>query len=314
MYDQHVPDSSRILIADRGDAGRRLDLVLRRHLQDVDSATRTQVQSWIEDGLVSVNGRPIRRASARAAYWRCASAVDISPEVGAAAGHGGGGCCDWISRYEDEHLLALNKPAGIVVHPSFRNTTGTLMNALLWHARSWPATQRPSLVGRLDKLTSGLVLVAKSATAHAARCSELWRPALARPRLAAVRRLKKTTWRIVHGRVNVGRGMIDLWLRHDPADRRRMIASADTGARSLTRFERMARVGTAGGGLSLLKCQLLTGRTHQIRVHLAARGWPIVGDPVYGEPRWSDIRDLAYFCRSASAPVRGRRCTLGACL
>ena len=128
------------------------------------------------------------------------------------------------------------------------------------------------------------------------RCSE--RSAQARRRLTVVA-AEKDYLAIVYGRVNVGRGTIDLWLRHDPGDRRRMIASPDTGARSLTRFERIARVGTAVGGLSLLKCQLLTGRTHQIRVHLAARGWPIVGDPVYGEPRWSHVRDPA-LCRSAS--------------
>ena len=165
VYDRAVPHETRVIAADRGDAGRRLDLVLRRHLQDVDSATRTQVQSWIEDGLVSVNGRPIRRVSARTAFGDVV-AVDLpepAPRLVMAAEDVP---IDIV--YEDEHLLALNKPAGVVVHPSFRNTTGTLMNALLWHARSWPATQRPSLVGRLDKLTSGLVLVAKSATAHAA--------------------------------------------------------------------------------------------------------------------------------------------------
>ena len=96
---------------------------------------------------------------------------------------------------------------------------------------------------------------------------------------------------VVYGRVNVARGEIDLRLGRDRGDRRRVVGSATVGMASLTRFERLARVAAPGAGLSLLRCRLATGRTHQIRVHLAARGWPLVGDPVYGEPRWSQIAD-----------------------
>ena len=98
---------------------------------------------------------------------------------------------------------------------------------------------------------------------------------------------------MVYGRVNVARGEIDLRLGRDRGDRRRVVASATVGAPSLTRFERLARVAAPRAGLSLLRCRLATGRTHQIRVHLAARGWPLVGDPAYGEPRWSQIVDPA---------------------
>jgi 23S rRNA pseudouridine1911/1915/1917 synthase len=96
---------------------------------------------------------------------------------------------------------------------------------------------------------------------------------------------------VVYGRVNVARGQIDLRLERDRGDRRKVVASATIGAPSLTRFERIARVAAPPAGLSLLRCRLVTGRTHQIRVHLAARGWPMVGDPTYGEPRWSRIDD-----------------------
>ena len=106
-----------------------------------------------------------------------------------------------IVLYEDEHLLALDKPAGIVVHPGYRNTEGTVMNALLWHARGWPASQRPSLVGRLDKLTSGVVIVAKTAAIHAAL-----------QRALASSRSEKDYLAVVYGRVNVARGEIDLRL------------------------------------------------------------------------------------------------------
>jgi len=274
--------SPRILTADRGDAGRRLDLVLHRHLTDVGTASRTRVQRWIENGQVTVNGAPVRRTAARAALGdvvtivfpgaaprRAMAAEDVRLDV----------------LYEDEHLLALDKPAGVVVHPTCRHTEGTLMNALLWHSRGWPATERPSLVGRLDKLTSGIVIVAKSAAVHAAL-----------QRTMASNQSEKDYLAVVYGRVNVARGEIDLRLGRDRGDRRRVVASApgaSSGAPSLTLFERIARVAAPRAGLSLLRCRLATGRTHQIRVHLAARGWPLVGDPTYGEPRWSQIVDPA---------------------
>jgi 23S rRNA pseudouridine1911/1915/1917 synthase len=184
--------------------------------------------------------------------------------------------------YEDDHFLAVDKPAGVVVHPTYKHAEGTMMNALLWHARGWPATCRPSLVGRLDKLTSGVVVVAKTAAVHAAL-----------QRTMASHDCEKSYLAVVWGRVNRARGEIDLRLGKDRGDRRRVVASVDEGAPSLTRFERLARIGAPHAGLSLLCCRLMTGRMHQIRVHLAARGWPLVGDPVYGEPRWSHIIDPA---------------------
>jgi 23S rRNA pseudouridine1911/1915/1917 synthase len=269
----------RSLTADRGDAGRRLDLVLRRHLTDVQTATRTRIQAWIENGRVTVNGASIRRVAARAALGDVVTVAlpDTAPHRAMAAED-----VRLDVLYEDDHLLAFDKPAGVVVHPTYRHAAGTMMNALLWHARGWPATARPSLVGRLDKLTSGLVVVAKTAAIHAALQRSMTSPDSEKAYLA-----------VVYGRVNRARGEIDLRLGKDRGDRRRVVASADVGAPSLTRFERLARVSAPRAGLSLLRCRLVTGRTHQIRVHLAARGWPIVGDPVYGEPRWSRIIDPA---------------------
>ncbi len=277
MYDRAVPDPPRILTADRGDAGLRLDLVLRRHLRDLDAATRTRIQSWIEGGLVSVNGQRVRRVSTRTAMGDVV-AVRLPDAPPRQVMQAEDVAIDLL--YEDDHLLALNKPAGVVVHPSYRNSTGTLMNALLWHARAWPVPQRPSLVGRLDKLTSGIVVVAKSANGHAA---------LQR----AMAEGQKDYLAVVYGRVKVARGEIDLRILHDPDDRRRMTTSTTAGSPSLTRFERLARTSAPGVGLALLRCRLVTGRTHQIRVHLAARGWPIVGDAVYGTPLWSAVADEA---------------------
>lgn len=262
-----------ILKTDRGDAGRRIDLVLRRHLAGVGVATRTRIQDWIEAGHVSVNGAAVRRVSTRTAAGDViavslpAAAARRPMEVEQAPLH---------ILHEDDHLLAVDKPSGMVSHPTHAHTSGTLMNALLWHARRWPAGQRPSLVGRLDKLTSGIVLVAKTPAIHAA----LQRGKIEKDYLA-----------LVYGRSIPARGAIALRLARDGSDRRRVAASESVGAPSVTHFERLARVPAPHVGLALLRCRLVTGRTHQIRVHLAARGWPIVGDPVYGEPLWEQAAD-----------------------
>lgn len=174
--------------------------------------------------------------------------------------------------YEDDDLMAVNKAAGVVVHPTYKNATGTLMDELFWHAREWSEPQRPSFVSRLDKFTSGIVIVAKTAASHAALQHAMSAPDSEKDYLA-----------VVHGRVDAASGDIDLRLIHDPADRRRMIASPTVGAPSLTRFTTLAHSDGPGAVMSLLRCRLVTGRTHQIRVHLAARGWPVVGDAVYGD-------------------------------
>ena len=145
------------------------------------------------------------------------------------------------------------------------------MNALLWRARAWPAPQRPSLVSRLDKLTSGLIVVAKTAAAHAA---------LQRAMAAATR--EKDYLAVVYGRVNVARGEIDLRLATDPGDRRKVVASTTVGAESLTRFERLARVAAPRAGLSLLRCRLGPGA----RIRSACTSRRAAG-------RWSAIRCTA---------------------
>jgi 23S rRNA pseudouridine1911/1915/1917 synthase len=270
----HHMGRERQVVADRGDAGQRLDLVVRRHLADLTGATRTRVQSWILDGAVTVNGQAMRRPAARVAggdrigVTLPAGLADRRPMVAEDR--------PLVVLYEDDHLIAVDKPAGVVVHPTYNHFEGTILNALLGRAAR-AGSERPSIVGRLDKLTSGIVVAAKTPRAHAAL-----------QRALASGRADKQYLAIVYGRAPQ-RGTIELRLRRDPRDRRKVIASPEHGSPSATRFERVAHALAPPVGLTLLRCHLVTGRMHQIRVHLASRGWPIVGDAKYGQPRWQDM-------------------------
>ena len=272
-----MPLPPRVLTADRGDAGRRVDLVITRHLTDLSRATRNRVQAWIEDGRVSINGEVVRRVSTRTALGDTVT-VELPDEQPRAPVLAEPGQLDCL--FEDAHLLIVNKPAGVVSHPTFLHTGGSLLNVVLHHARDWPPGQRPSLVGRLDKLTSGVLVVAKTTEAHAR---------LQRTLMSSFS--EKVYLAVVYGPVERERGSIDLRLRRHPDDRRRVIATTDEGLASFTRFERLAQTDNGGCPVALMRCQIVTGRMHQVRVHMAASGWPLVGDPKYGEPRRQQCLD-----------------------
>jgi 23S rRNA pseudouridine1911/1915/1917 synthase len=169
--------------------------------------------------------------------------------------------------YEDRSLLVVDKPPGIVVHPTYKNASGTLLNVVLWHVQD-RADAQPGILTRLDKDTSGLVVIALTPEVHATMQKD-----------AAAGRTRKHYLALVRGVPVPARGSIALPLARDPHDRRRVIVSPD-GACCETQYEVVSTAETQ----SMVRCALVTGRTHQIRVHLAARGWPIVGDAVYGEP------------------------------
>jgi 23S rRNA pseudouridine1911/1915/1917 synthase len=169
--------------------------------------------------------------------------------------------------YEDETLIAVNKPPGIVVHPTYRNWTGTLLNGLLWHVRDRPGIL-PRIVTRLDKDTSGLVLVALTPEAQARIQKD-----------NGAGRVTKEYLAVVRGVPEPASGVIALPLARDAADRR-VVVVTPAGQPSETIYEVVA----GEDGRSVLRCELITGRTHQIRVHLASSGWPILGDAVYGVP------------------------------
>jgi 23S rRNA pseudouridine1911/1915/1917 synthase len=169
--------------------------------------------------------------------------------------------------YEDDAVLVLDKPAGLVIHPTYKHPDGTLLNAVLWRVRDRAGAQ-PGILTRLDKDTSGIVVIALTAEIHARM-----------QRDAQAGRVRKEYLALVRGVPDPSSGFIDLPLARDPQDRRRVIATPG-GAASRTRYE----IVTTHDETSVVRCELVTGRTHQIRVHLASRGWPVIGDATYGVP------------------------------
>jgi 23S rRNA pseudouridine1911/1915/1917 synthase len=274
-----VPAPRRQFRADRGDAGERLDLVLLRHLADIPGISRTKIQEWIATGLVQVAGRPVLRASARAQAGDIVDTVippppPPKPELIAQE-------MPLSVIHEDEHLLVVDKPAGLVVHPAVGHWDGTLLNALLWRSKEWGGSaDRPGLVHRLDKDTSGLLMVARTDAAHAGLA-----------RAMKSRSIEKEYLAVVYGKTPVQKGKVELGILRDPKDRKRMTTSRIEGRASITLYERLAESTGDRAGLTAVRCLLMTGRTHQIRVHLKAIHLPIVGDAVYGSPRWKAIRD-----------------------
>jgi 23S rRNA pseudouridine1911/1915/1917 synthase len=191
--------------------------------------------------------------------------------------------------YEDESLIALDKPAGIVVHPTYRNWSGTLLNGILWHLRGRTGAT-PHIITRLDKDTSGVVLIALTPAIHAQVQREAERGGVRKHYLA-----------VVHGMPSPPRGSITLPLGRSLEDRRRVVVTA-AGQDSHTEYE----VLSSSNGHSLVRCELWTGRTHQIRVHLAAQGWPIAGDRVYGDAGGAG-RQALHAWRVALAHPRTRK-------
>jgi 23S rRNA pseudouridine1911/1915/1917 synthase len=279
---------ARTIRADRGDAGERLDLVLLRHLTDLPEASRTRIQEWIEGGSVSIGGRRPKKASEKV---KKGDVIEIvlppppppRPDVLAED-------IPLSVLFEDAEILVLNKPAGLVVHPAVGHRGGTLVNALLHRSKDWAGpADRPGLVHRLDKDTSGVLIIAKTERAMAVLGKAM-----------KERFLEKEYLAVVYGKPPLTKGQIDLGILRDPSNRKRMTASKSEGRPSSTFYENLSESSGNRAGLALLKCRLVTGRTHQIRVHLKAINLPIVGDPVYGSPRWKGLKDelLREACRT----------------
>lgn len=249
-------------IAAPEDAGARLDAFLAGKMEK----TRSSVQKLIEEENVRLNGTPVAK-NARLREGDRVEATEPPPEV-----------LDVKPQnipldivYEDQDLLVVNKPKGMVVHPAAGNPDGTLVNALLFHCgdslSGINGVIRPGIVHRIDKDTSGLLIVAKNDRAHQSLAEQI-----------AVHSFTRIYNAVVYGIVKEEEGTVSAPIGRHPTDRKRMAVLSSGGREAVTHYRVLERF----PGFTLVECRLETGRTHQIRVHMAHIGHPVAGDPVYG--------------------------------
>ena len=257
---QDAATAPTVVTLSEDDAGERLDRVLARLCPEF---SRTALQRWIEQGRVEQAGEVVSRKT-KAQAGAEVSIHPAPPEEMSAEPQ----AIPLDVLFEDAHLLVLDKPAGLVVHPGPGHPDGTLVNALLYHAdvRGGGDPLRPGIVHRLDKDTSGVMVVAKTPSAHERLVEMFQAHRLERAYLAIVRGRppRQITFDTLHGR--------------HPSNRKKFTSKTDRGKRAVTHLERVELLHAS----SLVRCRLETGRTHQIRVHLADAGHPVVGDPLYG--------------------------------
>ncbi len=266
-----TPDLRRAIVTDE-QAGQRLDRFLASALADL---SRSRLQALIDDGQVSQGGRTIRDANFRVKpgeTYDVAVPAAIDPEP-----RGENIPLDVV--YEDKDLIVIEKPAGLVVHPAAGNLTGTLVNALIAHCgaslKGIGGVARPGIVHRLDKDTSGLLVAAKNERAMRSLAKQF-----------ANHTIERAYHAIVWGAPRAGEGRIEGLIGRNPFDRKRMAVMRSGGKEARTRYRVMETFGAKTRPFaSLVECRLETGRTHQIRVHLAHLGHPLIGDPSYGRAR-----------------------------
>src|SRR5450830_580298 len=257
--------------------GLRLDVALQRMLPD---HSRSRLQSWIKSGLVSVDANP---STSKTKVWggeQVLVQVQAKPESQAFTAED----IPLDIVYEDEHILVINKPAGMVVHPAAGNWSGTLLNALLFYEPKLKDVPRAGIVHRLDKDTSGLLVIAKTLSAQTNLVRQL-----------QARNVKREYRAIVWGQI-WRNGVIDQPIGRDPRSRTKMAINR-AGKPAITRYEVLERFSVQ----TYMRCNLETGRTHQIRVHMQHLKAPIVGDPVYGFRGIVPIRAMTQTLRDAVA-------------
>ena len=272
------------------DAGQRLDRWLAGQ---AGAPSRSALQGLMEAGFVRRNGAPANKKDKLAAGDRITLTLPDPQPIEAQPQD-----IPLDIVYEDDHLLVVNKPKGMVVHPAPGNPDGTLVNALLYHCRGRLSgvggAIRPGIVHRIDKDTSGLLVVAKDDLTHQGLSEQM-----------AVHAIHRVYHAVVYGNIRQDTGTIEAPIGRDTRDRKRMAVTPGQGKRACTHWQVLERFGR----FTLLACRLETGRTHQIRVHMAHIGHPLAGDPVYG-PR-SVIRELQGQCLHAKElgfrhPVTGQ--------
>ncbi|PGZ94804.1 RluA family pseudouridine synthase [Bacillus sp. AFS029533] len=237
-----------------------------------DEWSRSQVQTWLKEDFVLVNGEKIKR------NYKVKQGDEISVSVPDPKP------LEVIAEnipldvyYEDADVIVVNKPRGMVVHPALGHETGTLVNALMYHCKDLSGINgvlRPGIVHRIDKDTSGLLMVAKNDVAHEKLADQLRQKTSVRKYIA-----------IVHGVIPHEEGTIDAPIGRDKSDRQSMTVTEDNSKEAVTHFRVLERFEE----FTLVECQLETGRTHQIRVHMKYIGYPLAGDPKYGPRKTLDI-------------------------
>ncbi|MCM3738411.1 RluA family pseudouridine synthase [Bacillus cytotoxicus] len=237
--------------------------------------SRSQVQQWIKDGVVTVNGKDVKGNYKVKTNDEITVTIpepetlDILPED-----------MNLEIYYEDSDVLVVNKPRGMVVHPAPGHTSGTLVNGLMYHCKDLSGingVMRPGIVHRIDKDTSGLLMVAKNDMAHEALVNQLVEKTVTRRYQA-----------IVHGVIPHDKGTIDAPIGRDKKERQSMTVDQN-GKHAVTHFRVLERF----NNFTHVECQLETGRTHQIRVHMKYIGYPLAGDPKYGPKKTFDINGQA---------------------
>lgn len=255
-----------LLQTSEADAGTRLDACLARAIEDL---TRSAAAKAVEDGRVLVNGKAPSKSYKLTGHEQ----IEFTPEEPAPI--------DAVPQdipldvvYEDDDVIVVNKPSGLVVHPAPGHPDGTLVNALLYHCgdslSGVGGERRPGIVHRIDKDTSGLLVAAKNDFAHLALSAQL-----------ADHTMARTYEAVVCGNLREDSGTVDAPIGRHPTDRKRMAVTQKNARRAVTHWSVIARY----NGYTHIRCELETGRTHQIRVHMAHIGHPLLGDLVYGHKR-----------------------------
>jgi 23S rRNA pseudouridine1911/1915/1917 synthase len=275
------------------DSGKRLDLFLHQRLPEY---SRARLQEWIKSGRVQVNN-----ALAKSSYLlRGSEAIEIDPAAPPPL-HAQPEDLPVEILHEDADVIAVNKPAGMVVHSGAGRYSGTLVNALLHRFQALSkvgGALRPGIVHRLDRLTSGVILVARTDAAHRHLAEQF-----------SGRRIEKVYLALVHGRTKTDRGRIATPIARDPVRRIRMTAKLARGRSAITEYKALRRFDK----FTLLEVRIGTGRTHQIRVHLASIGHPVAGDKLYGAPESTLDRYFLHALRiTFTSPGSGQQITVEA--
>jgi len=267
------------------DAGQRLD----KALAEASGLSRERVKALMGEGRVSLDGKPVSQASLKPA---AGTPFEIRvPETTPAEAQAQDIPLSVV--YEDEHLIVVDKPAGLVVHPAAGNLDGTLVNALLHHCAGQLSgiggVARPGIVHRIDKDTSGLLVVAKTDAAHEGLARQFADHSIERAYMAVVSGLPVPPTGTIRG-----------WIGRSDHDRKKMAVLHELnkrGKHAVTHFRTLETF----TGCALVECRLETGRTHQVRVHMTSIGHPLLGDPAYGRtpPRLRPILEQLHFARQA---------------